>query len=153
MHSSVCVIGFFLAYAKKKTNDSVWKLRTATLVSRWLFRVTPINHHTFSILGRLASGCFVKDGFGQFAKGALDVDVRLCRGLHEADVVFAGDLRTRLLEISVRFEHREMVCGTLTDSPRSWLTTRLSDMSHLLPSIIFSTSSLACCGNAKRVRL
>lgn len=32
----------------------------------------------------------------------------------------------------------------LTASPLSWLTTRLSPISHLLPRIIFSTSSFAC---------
>lgn len=37
-------------------------------------------------------------------------------------------------------------CQTiLTASPLSLLTTRFSSMSHLLPRIIFSTSSLACC--------
>ncbi|KAI7690351.1 hypothetical protein SSS_10755 [Sarcoptes scabiei] len=35
-------------------------------------------------------------------------------------------------------------CSRAIFSPRALLTTRFSVMSHLLPRIIFSTSSLAC---------
>ena len=37
-----------------------------------------------------------------------------------------------------------MLCSLAMDSPLSFETIRLSSMSHLLPRIIFSTSSFAC---------
>lgn len=75
-----------------RTNFVRFGLRTAAFVGRLFLGVAPIDDDAFGILGRLAAGRLVQDSFGQFAEGALDVDVGLGRRFHEADVVFAGNL-------------------------------------------------------------
>lgn len=52
--------------------------------------------------------------------------------------------RSMLMFALALVSRNRIPCSRAMVSPRSLLTTRLSCISHLLPRIIFSTSSLAC---------
>lgn len=116
-------------------------LRTARLVGGRFVADAAVHHDPVRVVRRLLAGRLVQDRLRQLAERLLDVDVRLGGRLHEADVVLAGDLQLEEVVRTVSAKRKSM---QLTLSPRSWLTTRLSVISHLLPRIIFSTSSLAC---------
>lgn len=116
-------------------------LRAARLVGGRFVANAAVHHDPVRVVRRLLAGRLVQDRLRQLAERLLDVDVRLRGRLHEADVVLAGDLKLEEVIQTVPSKQKLM---QLTLSPRSWLTTRLSVISHLLPRIIFSTSSLAC---------